>query len=139
MGMVDTPVYSEPFKQLAFDLVGLFQKSKKGYRYLLTCVCLATRYPEAVPLKTVTSVEVCEALMEIMCRQGLPDVISTDHGLQFVGTVEPHRSEHQTTELTGPNHEETSRWVQGRHHVVVLFLFFCSFYWNCSKMAKELL
>ncbi len=55
VGMVDTP---EPFKQLSFDLVGLFQKSKKGYRYLLTCVCLATRYPEAVPLKTVTSVEV---------------------------------------------------------------------------------
>ena len=29
VGMVDTPVYSEPFKQLAFDLLALFRSQRR--------------------------------------------------------------------------------------------------------------
>ncbi len=46
---VERPVLSEPFKTVAIDLVGSLPKEKGGNRYLLTYVCLATRWPEAVP------------------------------------------------------------------------------------------
>ena len=36
--MVERPVLSEPFKQMAFDLVGPLPKAKGGYRYVLTAV-----------------------------------------------------------------------------------------------------
>ena len=45
------PVISEPFEVLAFDLVGLFERSQQGHKYILTAMCLASKYPEAIPLE----------------------------------------------------------------------------------------
>ena len=55
----------------------------------MICVCLATRYPKAVLLMSVTSTDVSEALLEVICRQGVPEVILTDQGPQFVGSLVP--------------------------------------------------
>ena len=49
---VERPVLSEPFESVAIDIVGSLPKGKGGCRYLLTYICLATRWPEAVPLGT---------------------------------------------------------------------------------------
>ncbi len=64
--------------------------------------------------------------MEIMCRQGVPDVILTDQGPQFVGTVEHHRSEHQTTEL--PVNRTAKRHRDGYGVVITLLLGFFLFF-----------
>ena len=52
-----------PFKRVAVDLiVPIKPASEAGYRYILTLVVYATRYPEAVKLKridTETAVEAC--------------------------------------------------------------------------------
>ncbi len=53
--MGDTPIQSEPFQHMAIDLVGPFTRTKRGYKYLLTCICLASRYPEAIPLKSMSA------------------------------------------------------------------------------------
>ena len=45
------PVISTPFSRMAFDLVVPLPKSKSGNRYILTCLCLASKYPEAAPLR----------------------------------------------------------------------------------------
>lgn len=45
------PVLDVPFSKLAFDLVGPLPRTPSGHRYLLTSICLASKYPEAVPLK----------------------------------------------------------------------------------------
>ena len=45
------PIVSEPFEILAFDIVGPFERSRQGYKYVLTAMCLASKYPEAIPLK----------------------------------------------------------------------------------------
>ena len=45
------PVLTESFEVMAFDLDGPFTRSKEGYTYLLTSMCLATKYPDTVPLK----------------------------------------------------------------------------------------
>lgn len=43
-----------PFKRIAVDLIGpLKPTSKGGFRYVLTVIDVATRFPEAVPLKNI--------------------------------------------------------------------------------------
>ena len=45
-----------PFKRVAVDLIGPNKPiSEKGNSYVLTLVDFATRYPEAVPLKSITT------------------------------------------------------------------------------------
>ena len=60
------PIIDEPFKRVAVDLVGqMSPPSESGYRYILTLVEYATRYPEAVPLKNIDTVSVAKALLDI--------------------------------------------------------------------------
>ena len=42
-----------PWHKLAMDIVGPFTKSTTGYQYILTLVDMATRFPEAIPLRRV--------------------------------------------------------------------------------------
>lgn len=45
------PVEQEPFSQFMIDCVGPLPKSKRGNEYLLAILDVATRYPEATPLR----------------------------------------------------------------------------------------
>ena len=48
------------------DLVGpIFPPSNAGHRYILTFIDYATRYPEAIPLKNISTESVAEALVAI--------------------------------------------------------------------------
>ncbi len=47
------PVIGEPFEKLLIDCIGPLPKSKHGHEYILTMMCTATHYPEAVPLRTL--------------------------------------------------------------------------------------
>ncbi len=81
--MVERPVLSEPFEDVAVDTVGPLAKGKGGCRFLLTYVCLATRWPEAVPLRSITSQAVAEALVSIFSKTSIPERMMTDQGSQF--------------------------------------------------------
>ena len=54
---------------------------------LLTYCCMATRWPEAVTLRTVTATEVAEGLVFIISRTGIPQRVLTDQGSVFTGRV----------------------------------------------------
>ena len=84
---METRVLTEPFEKVAVDIVGPFERSKSGHKYLLTAICVATRYPEAVLLKTIEAQEVAEGLLEIFSRTGVLRVLLTDQGMQFVGLL----------------------------------------------------
>ncbi|XP_070207867.1 uncharacterized protein [Littorina saxatilis] len=78
------PVIDTPFSRVAIDLIGpISPTSGRGHRWVLTLVDVATRYPEAIPLKSITTEAVAEALVEIFSRVGLPDEILSDRGTQF--------------------------------------------------------
>lgn len=47
------PVIEEPFERLIVDCVGPLPKSKSGHQYVLTTMCAATRFPEAIPLSSL--------------------------------------------------------------------------------------
>jgi len=78
-------VVTLPFERVAIDLVGPFPVAKGGFRFLLTCVDLATRWPEAVPVRTCTARVVIDKLTEIFTHNGYPKTIVSDNGAQFVG------------------------------------------------------
>ena len=88
--MVERPVMSEPFEVIAIDLVGPFKPGKGGCTHLLTAICMATRWPEAIPLKSITARAVATGLLEIFSRTGIPLQLLSDQGKQFTGKVSEH-------------------------------------------------
>ena len=81
------PVITEPFEKVAFDIVGPFPRSKNGYKYVLSAICLASRFPEAIGLKDVRAETVAESMIEIFSPTGVPRQLLTDQGSQFVGKL----------------------------------------------------
>ena len=74
---------------LAFNLVGPFPRSTHDYKYVLTAMCLASKYPEAIPLKDIRAETVAENMMVIFCKLGVPRKLLTDKGSQFCRS--PHK------------------------------------------------
>ena len=82
--LAPVPIIGTPFHRVAIDLVGpISPPSEKGHRYILTVIDVATRYPEAVPMKDITSTDVAEALLTVFSRVGFPAQILSDQGPQF--------------------------------------------------------
>ena len=79
------PLVDQPFKRVAVDLIGpIHPSSEEGHRYILTLVNYATRYPEAIPLKKVSSETIAKALVNMYSRLGIPEEVLSDMGTQFV-------------------------------------------------------
>ena len=85
--LINLPIIDIPFSRIAIDLIGPLPKSAKGNRYALVTIDLATKYPDAVPLKHIDSHTVAEALLDIFSRVGLPREILHDQGTQFMSSV----------------------------------------------------
>uniref|UniRef100_A0A8K9V3F6 Gypsy retrotransposon integrase-like protein 1 n=1 Tax=Oncorhynchus mykiss TaxID=8022 RepID=A0A8K9V3F6_ONCMY len=56
------PVIGEPFEHVVVDCVGPLPKTKSGNQFLLTIMFMATRYPEAIPLRKITAPVVSKQL-----------------------------------------------------------------------------
>ena len=78
LGLGSMPVIDTPFKRVVVDIVGSITPLREaGHQYILTLVGYTTRFPEAVPLKKITTDAVGEALLDIYSRVGIPEE-STD-------------------------------------------------------------
>ena len=53
---------SEPFSEVALDIIGPLPKSKKGYTHALIYICMASRWPEVIPLERPDAASVAAAL-----------------------------------------------------------------------------
>ena len=115
--LVERAVLTEPFEVMAVDLVGPLPVGKGGYRYLLTAICMASRWPEAIPLRKMTARAVAAGLVEIFSRTGIPLQLVSDQGTQFVGKVVKQLCEslHIDRIRTTPYHPEGNGVVERMH------------------------
>ena len=74
-----------PFEKVSIDLVGPFPTAVGGFKFLLTCIDGATRWPEAIPIRSITAKTIITQLTNIFSRCGFPTCITTDNGSQFTG------------------------------------------------------
>ena len=96
------PVITEPFDEIALDIIGPLPRSRQGYRFALTAICMASRWPEVYPLKDTKAENIASALIEFLARNGIPSKILTDQGSQFTSEVMA-----QTCQLLGITHITT--------------------------------
>ena len=87
--LMEREVLSEPFKVIAFDIVGPLPKGKGGCRFVLTAICMSSKWPEAIPLRSITARAVASGMIEIFSRTGIPLQLLTDQGSQFLGHKDP--------------------------------------------------
>ncbi len=81
------PVMQEPFSRVILDCVGPLPRTTSGHVYLLTLMCASTRYPEAVPLRSLKAKAVVKALIMFFSTFGFPQVIQTDQGTNFMSRL----------------------------------------------------
>ena len=76
--MVERQIMTKPHETLASDLVGPLPQAKGGFRFILTCIDQATKWPEAVPLRNVTARTIAREMMTIFSGTGIPREILSD-------------------------------------------------------------
>ena len=81
------PIVTEPFRKIAIDIIGELPRTKTGFRYILTVVDYATRYPDAFPLKTTHSKAIADALIVYFSRVGIPEEIVSDQGANLISKL----------------------------------------------------
>ena len=69
------------------DVVGPLPRSRTGNWFVLVKVDYATRYPEAISLRTVGAEQVAEALLCFFSSVGIPVEILTDQGSNFISKL----------------------------------------------------
>lgn len=60
------PLMEVPFERTGMDLIGPLERSARGHRFALVLVDYATRYPEAVPLHTISTKSMADTLFRVI-------------------------------------------------------------------------
>ena len=112
--LVPLPVMDVPFERIAIDVVGPLPRTSSGNKYVLVICDFATRYPEAVPMKSVDAEKVAEELVKLFARVGIPGEILTDQGSNFTSQLlaELYRMLHNRPIRTSPYHPQTDGSVE---------------------------
>ena len=85
--LVPLPIVASPFERIVMDIVGPLPRSHSGNRFVLVVCDYATRWSEAVPLKSIDAGHVAEELMVLFSRAGVPKEILTDQGSNFTSQL----------------------------------------------------
>ena len=85
--LVPLPVVSTPFQKIAMDIIGPLPRSRSGCRYILVICDYATRYPEAIPLRSIDAKHIAEEMIKVFARVGIPEEILTDQGSNFTSKL----------------------------------------------------
>ncbi|XP_074342230.1 uncharacterized protein LOC141679701 [Apium graveolens] len=82
-GSVLSPV---PFVVWGIDIMGPFPRAKGNLRYVLVVIDYMTKWAEAKAMKTINQQDYIKFMYSIVMRFGIPMVLISDNGPQFVGS-----------------------------------------------------
>lgn len=86
MLITDTPFSS--FEKISMDIVGPLPETVKGNSYILTIQDHLTKFSLAIPLRSITTIQVANALLKyFICIFGAPKIILTDQGTNFTSNL----------------------------------------------------
>ena len=116
-----TPVVDTPFQRVSVDLLGPLNRTRKRNAYILCVVCQATNWPEAVALPSMDAKHVAEALFTMFTRVGFPEVLLSDNGAQFTGSLMKEVLQIMNTKhlRTSPYHPQANGLVERFNQTVV--------------------
>ncbi|XP_063939916.1 uncharacterized protein LOC135148542 [Daucus carota subsp. sativus] len=75
-----------PFAIWGIDIMGPFPRAKGDLRYLLVSIDYMTKWVEAKAMRTINQQDVIRFMDNILIRFGLPRVLVSDNGPQFIGS-----------------------------------------------------
>ena len=112
--LIPLSTIEEPFSRIALDIVGPLPRSRSGHRFILVICDYATRYPEAVPLRSVDAEHVAEELVKLFTRVGVPAEVLTDQGSNFMSQLlrEVYHLLRIAPIRTSPYHPQTDGLVE---------------------------
>ncbi|XP_035228920.1 uncharacterized protein LOC118201016 [Stegodyphus dumicola] len=77
-----------PFEVVNIDIIGPIEPpSARKHKYVLCLMDQHSRWPEAIPLRSLTAKATCDALLEIFTRTGIPKIIASDQGTNFISQL----------------------------------------------------
>ena len=81
-------VASTPFARIGIDVIGPLPTTMNGNVYILTVVCMYTRYAEAFAMTTADTKSIATLVVKnVVCRHGLFDTMVSDQGGPFVSAL----------------------------------------------------
>ena len=112
--MTPLPIITEPFTRVAMDIIGPLPRSRSGNKYILVLCDYGTKYPEAIPLKSIDAEHIAEQLIGVFSRIGIPREILTDQGSNFTSQLlaELYRLLNIHPIVTSPYHPQTDGLVE---------------------------
>ena len=72
---------------VGMDLIGPFQVTAQGYKYVLTITDYFSKFVEAVPIEDKSGSSVARGIFKVYCRHGAPVHFICDQGREFVNEV----------------------------------------------------
>ena len=102
-------------EQWQADLVDMSKLAKRntGYKYLLVCIDVLSKYAWIEPLKTKTSKELKEVLQKVFLTDNRqPKLLQTDKGTEFLNTLVKNMLKHRNIKLFTTNSERKASVVE---------------------------
>ncbi|GFX41542.1 retrovirus-related Pol polyprotein from transposon 412 [Trichonephila clavipes] len=81
------PVITEIFTKINIDASGPLPMTPSGNKYIITALCMSSRYPDAIPVANLCSTTIVNALLQIFSRMGFPRELQTDQGTSFISAL----------------------------------------------------
>ncbi len=115
---------SQPFDHIAIDLMTKLPRSHDGYVNLLVVVDVFTRMVFLRPLKTKKAGEVAQQLWLLFTDFGVPRIMQSDNGKEFVNHVLTHITTHCGIDarLITPYHPRANGLVERMNSTVTAML-----------------
>ncbi|GFR10712.1 transposon Ty3-I Gag-Pol polyprotein [Trichonephila clavata] len=110
-----------PFEIVNIDVIGPVQPpSGRGPKYILCMLDQHTRWPEAVPLRSLTAQTACDSLLQIFSRTGIPSIIASDQGTNFKSTLNQEFSKRigSSPRFSCPGYPASNGLVERRNRVL---------------------